>query len=429
MFESFSNRTDWPVKPLSAAIRINKESRFQIDDLVEYRILGVTNRGGGVAIKRTVRGSDLTMREYQRASVNQLMWCKVDTKNGAFGVTTEDHAGCLASPNMCLADIDTNIIDPRLLQKLFMMPTVVDAITAASLGTTNRQYLKPQEVLDTIRLRLPSLIEQKRLVARIEELAAQIQEARTLRHQATQEAEALYSQQLSIVMMPHDEGWKRETVVDVIESMDAGWSPQCDDLPAKEGEWGVLKTTSVQWCNFQAEHNKALPQSLQPIPHLAVKKGDILVTRAGPRKRVAVVAAVRRDEPFLTISDKLIRLRANLQKIEPRFLELSLASPFSQEHLVQRKTGLADAQVNISQTILKATPVAYPSLIEQCRIVAELDRLQAEVERLKSLQSETARELDALLPAILDRAFKGELLEKSKPSGMSTLPFRHPTTT
>jgi type I restriction enzyme S subunit len=33
----------------------------------------------------------------------------------------------------------------------------------------------------------------------------------------------------------------------------------------------------------------------------------------------------------------------------------------------------------------------------------------AEVDALKRLQVETAAELDALLPAILDRAFKGEL--------------------
>ncbi len=38
-----------------------------------------------------------------------------------------------------------------------------------------------------------------------------------------------------------------------------------------------------------------------------------------------------------------------------------------------------------------------------------LDRLHAEVDALKRLQAETAAELDALLPAILDRAFKEEL--------------------
>ncbi len=109
------------------------------------------------------------------------------------------------------------------------------------------------------------------------------------------------------------------------------------------------------------------------------------------------------------VSDKLIRLRPDESIITPRFLELSLSSPFSQEHLMRRKTGLADAQVNISQSILRSTPVAYPSLPEQQPIVTYLDDSQAKVESLKQMQGETGSELDALLPSVLDKAFKGEL--------------------
>jgi len=46
---------------------------------------------------------------------------------------------------------------------------------------------------------------------------------------------------------------------------------------------------------------------------------------------------------------------------------------------------------------------------EQRRIVAELHALQGEVDTLKHLQAETAAELDALLPSVLDRAFRGAL--------------------
>ena len=46
---------------------------------------------------------------------------------------------------------------------------------------------------------------------------------------------------------------------------------------------------------------------------------------------------------------------------------------------------------------------------EQHRIVAHLDNLQTKVDALKRLQAETATELDALLPSVLDKAFKGEL--------------------
>lgn len=42
------------------------------------------------------------------------------------------------------------------------------------------------------------------------------------------------------------------------------------------------------------------------------------------------------------------------------------------------------------------------------RIVAYLDALQAKVDTLGRLQKETGAELDTLLPAVLDRAFKGE---------------------
>ncbi len=58
---------------------------------------------------------------------------------------------------------------------------------------------------------------------------------------------------------------------------------------------------------------------------------------------------------------------------------------------------------------IRAFPVPLPPLPEQRRIVAELDALHAQVDALKHLQSETTAELAALLPAILDRAFKGEL--------------------
>jgi type I restriction enzyme S subunit len=48
-------------------------------------------------------------------------------------------------------------------------------------------------------------------------------------------------------------------------------------------------------------------------------------------------------------------------------------------------------------------------LILQRLTVADVDALQAEVDALNRVQAETAAKLDALLPAILDKAFKGEL--------------------
>ena len=73
------------------------------------------------------------------------------------------------------------------------------------------------------------------------------------------------------------------------------------------------------------------------------------------------------------------------------------------------KRSFGGAQPNISQKILRETTISIPPLGEQRRILAYLDDLQAKVNALKSLQEKTTNELDALLPSILDKAFKGEL--------------------
>ncbi len=54
---------------------------------------------------------------------------------------------------------------------------------------------------------------------------------------------------------------------------------------------------------------------------------------------------------------------------------------------------------------LSRIQVPVPPLIDQMWFNA----LLSEVSSLKRLHAETAAELDALMPAILDRAFKGEL--------------------
>ena len=59
--------------------------------------------------------------------------------------------------------------------------------------------------------------------------------------------------------------------------------------------------------------------------------------------------------------------------------------------------------------MIKAIEIALHPIIEQRHIVAYLDSLQAKVDALKTLQAETQAELDALLPAMLDKAFKEEL--------------------
>jgi len=63
----------------------------------------------------------------------------------------------------------------------------------------------------------------------------------------------------------------------------------------------------------------------------------------------------------------------------------------------------------LNQAQLLSLPMPYPPLEKQRRIVSYLDRIQADFLSVRHVQAETAAELDALLPSVLDRAFSGEL--------------------
>jgi type I restriction enzyme S subunit len=93
--------------------------------------------------------------------------------------------------------------------------------------------------------------------------------------------------------------------------------------------------------------------------------------------------------------------------LDSKYLMHFLLSPPAQEVVHGGKVDTARANISLGDLADLALPV--PPIPEQHRIVNHLDNLQAKVSEVKRLQTESAAELDALLPSILDKAFKGEL--------------------
>jgi type I restriction enzyme S subunit len=90
------------------------------------------------------------------------------------------------------------------------------------------------------------------------------------------------------------------------------------------------------------------------------------------------------------------------------------ASEFLYHYLGYLRTHLEQvapqsAQKNINLRILTQLPFPEASPREQSDVIKYLDDLQAQVDVFKQLQTETAAELNALIPSVLDKAFKGEL--------------------
>jgi type I restriction enzyme S subunit len=251
------------------------------------------------------------------------------------------------------------------------------------------------------------LPEQRRLVERIDALATKIEEATNLRLQAKLESAILSFAPFRVLPFP-DLNHTFDTLFDHISSHDSGWSPQCEETPAPEGEWGVLKTTCVQWHGFQEQQNKALMPGMKTKPEITVVKDDVLLTRAGPVNRVGIACKVPNTHSNLMLSDKIVRLRTKATLL-PDYLVAYFATPFAQNYFRQGKTGLAESQVNISRDKLLRLPVNVPSLVDQHRLLDWITAIKERAISLASIQTTITPEVDALLPAILDRAFRGEL--------------------
>ena len=106
----------------------------------------------------------------------------------------------------------------------------------------------------------------------------------------------------------------------------------------------------------------------------------------------------------------MMRLPLNLDKADPTFVWYWLQSPPARDFIFAKAKGTSSTMKKISQGIVMAIPFpTHLGLLEQRRIVAELDRLQTETDSLKAMQAETGMELRSLMPSIVSRAFTGQL--------------------
>jgi type I restriction enzyme S subunit len=143
---------------------------------------------------------------------------------------------------------------------------------------------------------------------------------------------------------------------------------------------------------------------------MEVHPGDFIMSRANTLELVGACTFVKKTRPKLMLSDKTFRfVFRDKHKIINKYLDMVLKSPALRKQIEHSASGTSPTMKNISKEKVLALLLPPFMLPEQRRIVGELDALQAEVDALKRLQAETAAELDALLPAVLDRAFKGEL--------------------
>ncbi len=194
-----------------------------------------------------------------------------------------------------------------------------------------------------------------------------------------------------------------------------GWSPQCESGPVlSESDWGALKTTAIQDGSYQPEHNKRLPETLEPKVRLEVNAGDLLMTCAGPRVRCGVACLVRETPPKRFISGKMYRFRANEALIDSRLLEAFLRIPSTKAQIDAMKTGISESGMNITHEKFSQLIVPIAPRAEQNRIADKLDTVLTSVDAVNTRLARVAPLLKRFRQSVLAAATSGRLTEDSR---------------
>ena len=241
------------------------------------------------------------------------------------------------------------------------------------------------------------LAEQQRIVAHIEALAAKIEEAHGLRRAAVLEAEMLLASASDEVFNPRL-NWTEAYVSDFCERPQYGYTASATLDPIGPR---LLRITDIH--NGQVNWT-IVPFCFCPTPEqYLLQKNDLLFARTGATTGKSFVI---RECPDAVFASYLIRLRVQ-RLVTVDYLYKYFQTPAYWAQITDQKKGTGQPNVNGEKLARLKVPIT--STEEQHRIVAYLDDLQAKVAGLKAVQAASAAELDALLPTILDRAFKGEL--------------------
>jgi type I restriction enzyme, S subunit len=293
-----------------------------------------------------------------------------------------------------------------------------------ALSTGNQESMRNigQKQIGRICVPVPPLNERHRIVAKIEELFSEldngIEALTTARQQIAVYRLTLLDHAVSgsllvsrgLCKTPFDRSaWK--PLSEIVSELGQGWSPRCLNRPSSGNDvWAVITTTAIQHGSFQDGENKELPAQLQPRPHLTITVGDILVTRAGPRKRVGVVCLVRKCRPRLMLCDKAYRLQVRTDRVLPEWLEFVLNSPRVLQEIEELKTGISDSGVNLTQDRFLALNVPIPSLEQQEQTVKILETAMSQVANMENQVETTLLQAVALRQSILKQAFSGQLV-------------------
>jgi type I restriction enzyme S subunit len=394
-------RKAWPIVPLEkVAVPVERPEVPTVGHL--YRQIGVKLWGEGAYERETIDGSQTKYKTFSRVEADDIIVNKIWARNGSVAVVTKKLSGCYASSEFPLFAPIREKLHPRWVHWITKTKNFWQQCDEKSQGTSGKNRIRPEKFL-TVEIPLPLLSEQRQIVAKIEELAAKIQEAYRLRLQTVREAETIIL--LSIDNICFKSGFPLCSLRDVlVEAKNGIYKPP--------EFWGhgipCIRMYNIEGPCMNINQLKLLDVTPEEFDSYGCMPGDLIFNRVNSAELVGKTGLLTKDYPLCTFESKNMRLRVDNNKILPEYAAIVLNSKTIRDYYrksLKQQCGMA----TLNQNHVRAIPLPLPTLSEQRRIVEYLNNLQSKIAGLKRFQAETQKEFDALMPSILDKAFKGEL--------------------
>jgi type I restriction enzyme S subunit len=160
----------WPMVKLGEVVRHRKEF-ITIDDLTSYKRARVQLHAQGIVLPDEVEGAAIKTKKQQVCRAGEFLVAEIDAKVGGFGMVPDLLSGAVVSSHYFLFEVDEAELDRRFLD--FYIRTRIFRDQVEAQGSTNYAAIRPSHVFG-YEIPLPPMAEQRRVVARIEALTAQI---------------------------------------------------------------------------------------------------------------------------------------------------------------------------------------------------------------------------------------------------------------
>ena len=392
----------WPVVKLGEVLRhVPRPVDVQFDGM--YREIGIRSHGKGLFHKAPISGVELGDKRVFFVEPGDFVLNIVFAWEGAVGLVSDAERGMIASHRFPTFRSDEQRLDLRFLLLFFRTPTGVELLGRVSPGGAGRNRTLNRSAFLSLEIPLPPLPEQQRLVARIDTIALEASEAARLGHSVEIETAAFARVASRAIAEARTQAYPSVPLGDLV-AIRGGGTPSKSDPFYWDGD--------IPWITPKDMKRRMLADAIDHISQRAIREtaaklinpGAVLVVTRGmilahtvPSAVLVSPAAINQDMKALVPGSHLLA----------EYL-CSLLWSWNDSMLERVEKSTHDTR-KLETAKLLAFAIPVPPLAEQRSIVADLDALQAEVNALRTAQAASRAELNAMLPAVLDRAFSGAL--------------------